>query len=188
LHFPVFYDYAETRRPDNFRDAPMPTETSATVASNAPVASHSIEAEMEELRQQVQLLKKQTVTTLDQAKKSFEHEQAALLQAQNSLDLEKAATLKATRAVECENYMLDLMTDASEDMAGALSFSSCHTKYFFLTIAYSTLIYFDTGSFLDATAEEHRVSLRVNGLMRLAIGANVDLWANETRCRRIVQF
>jgi multidrug efflux pump subunit AcrA (membrane-fusion protein) len=127
--FQLFFDdYAETGRPDTFCDAPMPTETSATAASNVPVGSHSIETEMEELRQQVQLLKKQTVTALDQAKKSFDREQSALLQAQKSLDLEKATTLKASRSAECENYMLDLMTDASEDMASALSFPPCHTK------------------------------------------------------------
>jgi multidrug efflux pump subunit AcrA (membrane-fusion protein) len=127
--FQLFFDdYAETGRPDNFHAVSKPTETSTTAASNAPVASHSIKTEMEELRQQVQLLKKQTVTALDQAKKSFEREQAAILQTQKSLDLEKAATLKATRSAERESYMLDLMTDASEDMAGALSFSSCHTN------------------------------------------------------------
>jgi hypothetical protein len=53
----------------------MPTKTSATATSNVPVVSHSIETEMEELRQQVQLLKKQTVTALDQAKKFAEREQ-----------------------------------------------------------------------------------------------------------------
>lgn len=77
---------------------------------------------MEDLRQQLQLLKKKTMTGLDQARKSSDREQAALLQAQESLNLEKATTLKATRSAERENYMLDLMTDASQDMAGAPPF------------------------------------------------------------------
>ena len=77
---------------------------------------------MEELRQQLQLLKKQTVTALDQARKSSDREQTALLQAQESLKSEEAAIAKATRSAERENYMLDLMTDASQDMAGAFPF------------------------------------------------------------------
>ena len=47
---------------------------------------------------------------------------------------------------------------------------------------------FTIGSFLDAAAEDQRVNLRVESLTRLAKEANVDFWANETRCRRIVQF
>ena len=48
--------------------------------------------------------------------------------------------------------------------------------------------FFVIGSFLDTAAEEQRVNLRVGSLMRLAKEANVDFWADETRCRRIVQF
>ena len=79
--------------------------------------------EMEEMRQQLQLLKKQTMTALDQARKSSDREQTALLQAHESLKSEEAAAAKATRSAERENYMLDLMTDASQDMAGTLPFS-----------------------------------------------------------------
>ena len=75
------------------------------------------------MRQQLQLLKKQAVTALDQARKSSDREQTALLQAHESLKSEEAATAKATRSAERENYMLDLMTDASQDMAGTLPFS-----------------------------------------------------------------
>jgi hypothetical protein len=133
--FQLFFDdYAETGRPDNFHAISKPTETSSSAASNALVASHSIETKMEELRQQVQMLKRQTVTALDQANNSYELEQAALLEAQKSVDLEKAATLKATRSAERENYMLDLITDASEDMAGALFFFPLVEVIFPLTI------------------------------------------------------
>jgi hypothetical protein len=60
----------------------MPTETSEAANSNAPMVSDSIEMEMEDLWQKLRLLKKQVVTAMDQAKKSSEREQAALLQAQ----------------------------------------------------------------------------------------------------------
>jgi hypothetical protein len=43
-------------------------------------------------------------------------------------------------------------------------------------------------SLLDAAAEDQRVNMRVEGLMRLAVEPNVDFWANKMRCHRIVQF
>jgi hypothetical protein len=45
-----------------------------------------------------------------------------------------------------------------------------------------------TGSFLDAAAEEQRVNLRVEVLLRLARANDIDFWADEDRTRRIVQF
>jgi hypothetical protein len=41
---------------------------------------------------------------------------------------------------------------------------------------------------LDVAAEEKRVNLVVGVLMRLAAEANANFWADETRCRTIVQF
>jgi hypothetical protein len=55
-------------------------------------------------------MKKQTMTALDQAQKSSDHEQTALLQAHESLKLEETATAKASHSAERENYMLHLMT------------------------------------------------------------------------------
>ena len=119
----MFFDaYAETGCVDTSHDAPRSTETPETAGSTAPVVPDSIKREMEDLRQQLQLLKKQAMTALDQARKSSDREQAALLQAQTSANLEKTATLKATRAAERENYMLELMTTASQDVAGTLPF------------------------------------------------------------------
>ena len=127
------------------------------------------------------------MTALDQARKSSDREQTALLQAHESLKSEKAAAAKAIRSAERENYMLDLMTDASQDMAGALPFS-LQTKLSFLIQPLTMFFFFVIGSFLDTAAEEQRVNLRVGSLTRLAKEANVDFWADETRCRRIVQF
>jgi hypothetical protein len=41
---------------------------------------------------------------------------------------------------------------------------------------------------LDPAAEDQRVNLRVETLSRLAKNHDVDFWADEVRCRRIVQF
>jgi hypothetical protein len=79
--------------------------------------------DMADLRQQLQSMKKQTMTALEQARKSADREQSALRQAQESLELEKTATFDAARSAQHENYMLDLMTDASQDMAGTLFLS-----------------------------------------------------------------
>jgi hypothetical protein len=66
----------------------------------------------------LQLMKKETKLSLDQSWKSSDREQAALRQAKESFDLKETATADATAASRRENYMLDLMTDASQDMAG----------------------------------------------------------------------
>ena len=62
---------------------------------------------------------------LDQSRKSSEREQAALRQAQEALELKETTTANATRSAQRESYMLDLMTDASQDMAGMLFLSFC---------------------------------------------------------------
>ncbi|KAM0887183.1 hypothetical protein ACQ4PT_029227 [Festuca glaucescens] len=85
----------------------------------------------------------------------------AQTEAQESLELEKTATSNAARSGQRENYMLDLMTDASQDMAG---------------------------DFLDTAAEERRVNLRVDSLLHLARDNNIAFLADEARCRRIVEF
>ena len=92
---------------------------------NASSCPNSMKTEMEDLRQQLQSMKKQTMTALEQARKSSDREQAALLRAQESLESEKTANAKATRSAERENYMLDLMSDASQDMAGTILFPPC---------------------------------------------------------------
>ena len=68
-------------------------------------------------------MKKQTVTVLEQSRKSSDREQADLRQAQESLELKETVTANAARSAQRENYVLDLMTDASQDMASMLLLS-----------------------------------------------------------------
>ena len=63
-------------------------------------------------------MKRQAVVIMDQSRKSLERERAALQQAQETLELKETATAEALRAASREEYMLDLLTDASLDMAG----------------------------------------------------------------------
>jgi hypothetical protein len=74
--------------------------------------------DLDELRQQLQSMKKQTLVVMEQSRKSSEREKIALQQAQEALTLKEAAVAEAAQAASREDYMLDLMTDASLDMAG----------------------------------------------------------------------
>jgi hypothetical protein len=60
---------------------------------------------------------------MDQSHKLSDRERAALRQAQEDLELKESTAADASRAIKCENYMLDLMTDASQDLAGMLCFN-----------------------------------------------------------------
>jgi hypothetical protein len=50
---------------------------------------------MTDLRQQLQAMKKQTMTDLDQSRKSSDLEKAALRQAQEALELKESSTANA---------------------------------------------------------------------------------------------
>ena len=84
--------------------------------------------------------------------------------------------------------MLDLMTDASQDMAGMLTLSSSFFYCCFSILYYIAFPWYLIGAFLDTAAEEQRVNLRIETLLRLARANDIDFWADESRCRRIVQF
>jgi hypothetical protein len=66
-------------------------------------------------------MKKQAVVIMDQSQKSSDRERTVLQQAQEALKLKETATTEAfLRATNREEYMLDLLTDASLDMVGKL--------------------------------------------------------------------
>ncbi|KAK1648708.1 hypothetical protein QYE76_066513 [Lolium multiflorum] len=117
--------------------------------------------ELNELRQQLQSMKKQAVVVMDQSRKSSDRARAALQQAQEALKQKEDAAAEASRASQREDYMLDLMTSAGQDMSG---------------------------SFVDIAAEDQRVNARVEILLQLAQQSGSDFWADVARTRRIVQF
>jgi hypothetical protein len=99
-------------------------------------------------------MKKQTMTALEQARKSSDREQTALRQAQESLEPGKTATSNAARSIQRENYMLDLMTDASQDMAGTFFHLSIPPLPFMsLSMYYIGFLLSPACSFLDTAAE-----------------------------------
>ena len=77
---------------------------------------------------------------LDQSRKSSEREQAALRQAQEALELKETATANSAWSAQREGYMLDLMSDASQDMAGTLLFLA--TSFVFFVSLLCAMLFF----------------------------------------------
>ncbi|KAK1551541.1 hypothetical protein QYE76_027024 [Lolium multiflorum] len=94
-------------------------------------------------------MKKQSIIVMDQSRKSSEREKIALQQAQEALILKEIVVAKASQATSREDYILDLMTDVSLDMAG---------------------------SFLDAAAEDQRVDARSDLLVILSLENDSSFW------------
>ena len=112
---------------DNYTSAAKPSDASPATSYSRGVPADDFAAdsscavpsqELSELRQQLQAMKRQAVVIMDQSRKSLERERAALQQAQETLELKETATAEALRATIREEYMLDLLTNASLDMAG----------------------------------------------------------------------
>jgi hypothetical protein len=129
---------------DNYTKAAGPSNTSPTVSHSARAAGDvflddsscvsSMHQELADLRQQLQAMKKQAITIMDQSHKSSDRERAAIRQAQEALELKESAVVDASRAIKRENYMLDLMIDAMHDMAGMLCCSFPLLSIFFTSL------------------------------------------------------
>jgi hypothetical protein len=115
---------------DNYTATPRPSDVlpASSRLKKAPVAVERIEdsssknsaEDLEELRQQLQSVKKQSLMIMEQSRKSSEREKIALQQAQDAIAAKEAAVSEAAKATTRENFMLDLMNEASVDMSGML--------------------------------------------------------------------
>ncbi|KAK1653750.1 hypothetical protein QYE76_071555 [Lolium multiflorum] len=74
--------------------------------------------ELKELRVQLQSVKKQSLMLMEQSRGSSQREKIALQQAQDAMTEKDTAVAEAAAATSRENSMLQLLTDASLDMAG----------------------------------------------------------------------
>jgi hypothetical protein len=81
-------------------------------------SSKHLSEDLQELRQQLQSMKKQTLAMMEQSRKASEGEKIALQQAKEAIAAKDAAIAEAAETSSRENYMLQLMTDASLDMTG----------------------------------------------------------------------
>ncbi|KAK1678207.1 hypothetical protein QYE76_039055 [Lolium multiflorum] len=128
----IFDNYTPTSTPSNV--SPSSSHARRTFADTAPV-DDTLSQELDELRQQLQYAKKQTLVMMEQSRKSSEAEKVALQQAREAVAAKEFATSEAEKATTRENFMLELMNEASADMSGA---------------------------FTDAAAEEERVVEKVH--------------------------
>ncbi|KAK1630165.1 hypothetical protein QYE76_004480 [Lolium multiflorum] len=110
---------------DNYSPIPDPPEvfpSSLAKKSSVPVnlddsSSVDLTEELKELRVQLQSVKKQSLILMEQSRESSEKEKIALQQAQDAITDKDAAVAEADAAASRENSMLQLLTDASLDMA-----------------------------------------------------------------------
>ncbi|KAK1669777.1 hypothetical protein QYE76_057936 [Lolium multiflorum] len=114
---------------DNYSPIPDPPEvfpSSLAKKSSVPVnlddsSSVDLTEELKELRVQLQSVKKQSLILMEQSRESSEKEKIALQQAQDAITDKDAAVAEADAAASRENSMLQLLTDASLDMADMAS-------------------------------------------------------------------
>ncbi|KAK1631906.1 hypothetical protein QYE76_006221 [Lolium multiflorum] len=154
----VFDNYTPSSAPSNI--SPSSSRSRRALADTTPVED-SLPQELDELRQQLQYAKKQTLVMLEKSRKSSEAEKIALQQAHEAVAAKEIAASEAEKATTRENFMLELMNEASADMSG---------------------------SFTDAVAEEKRLNTRANLLVNLSLDHGSLFWATPERTRQIVRF
>jgi hypothetical protein len=113
----TFHNYTVVPPPTVLPSVPCSKKSSADeFIKNSLNTAHT--EDLNELRQQLQLMKKQALLLMEQSRKSSEKEKLAIQQAQEAMVLKETAVAEAAQAASQENCMLDLMIEASQDIAG----------------------------------------------------------------------
>ncbi|KAK1604285.1 hypothetical protein QYE76_027958, partial [Lolium multiflorum] len=113
----VFDNYTPSPAPPDV--LPSPSCSRKNLADTEPVED-SLSQELDELRQQLQYAKRQTLVMMEQSRKASEAEKIALQQAQEAMAAKEIAHSEAEKATTRENFMLELMNEASADMSAQL--------------------------------------------------------------------
>jgi hypothetical protein len=121
---------------DNYTSTPRPSDAlpASSYSKKMPVDDEFIDysssmgsaQDLEELREQLQSMKKQAHVIMEQSRRATERERIALQQAQEAIAAKEAAVTEAKQAASREDFILELLTEASLDMAGEL----CKLKLF----------------------------------------------------------
>ena len=136
----IFDNYTPTPRPsDVFPTSSRLKKTPIDSEFGEDSSSKGSAQDLEELRQQLQYAKKQTLVMMEQSRKSSEKEKVALQQAQEAITAKEAAIFEAAKATTRENFMLELMNEASLDMSGML-FANQNFFYFFAVSSFEILV------------------------------------------------
>jgi hypothetical protein len=114
----VFDNYTATPRPSDALPASSYLKKASTDDFTEDSSDANLSQELNDLWQQLQSIKKQSIMIMDRFRKSSEREKVALQEAKKALALRDTIVAEAAQAVSREEYMLDLLTDASLDMAG----------------------------------------------------------------------
>ncbi|KAK1646206.1 hypothetical protein QYE76_064011 [Lolium multiflorum] len=183
---------------DNYSSIPGPPEvfpSSLSKKSSVPVnlddsSSMDLTEELKELRVQLQSVKKQSLILMEQSRESSQREKIALQQAQDAMTEKDTAVAEAAAATSRENSMLQLLIDASLDMAGKFHCLRLASSFPLLlaSLLPSDLFYETIGAFLDTATENERVEARSNVLLRLAREHGSTFWGTPERTRHIVRF
>jgi hypothetical protein len=135
---------------DNYTPTPAPSDVLPTSSRSKKTlvnselgedsSSKNLSQDLEELRQQLQYAKKQTLVMMEQSRKASEKEKIALQQAREAIAAKEAAVSEAEKATTRENSMLELMNEASADMSGMLFklellLSFCYIFFEFLVLS-----------------------------------------------------
>ena len=115
----IFVNYTSTPRPaDAFPTSSYSKKMHVDDEFAEDSSSRGSTQDLEELRQQLQSMKKQALIIMEQFRKSSEKEMIALQQAQEAIAAKETAVAEAAHAASRENTVLELMIEASLDMAG----------------------------------------------------------------------
>jgi TolA-binding protein len=117
----IFDNYSKTAGPSPATPATSCSDEVLVKAQAVGISdTHSMEEELGDLRRQLRDLKKQSLIVMEQSRKSSDREKAAFQQVEEARKLKDAAQAEAAKSASREEYMLQLLSDASEDIAGML--------------------------------------------------------------------
>jgi hypothetical protein len=166
----IFDNYTPTPVPSDVLPPSHPRKVLADARLGEDSLSVSLSQDLEELRQQLQYAKKQTLVMMEQSRKASEAEKIALQQVQEAMAAKENAVSEAEKATTRENLMLELMNEAGVEMSGMffrIQTSSVFLLHLLFLLKFLCLL--QVGSFLDAAAEEERVNARTNLLVNLSL-------------------
>jgi tRNA U34 5-carboxymethylaminomethyl modifying GTPase MnmE/TrmE len=114
----VFDNYTVVPRSSDALPAASYSRKTSVVEFIEGSSSAAQNEDLDELRQQLQSMKKQALVIMEQSRRSPQREKLALQQAQEALALKETAVTESAEATSRENYVLQLMNDSSLYMTG----------------------------------------------------------------------
>jgi predicted RNase H-like nuclease (RuvC/YqgF family) len=134
----VFDNYTPFPAPSDV--LPSPSCSRKNLTSIEPV-DDSLSQELDELRQQLQQTKRQTLVMMEQSRKATEAEKIALQQAREAMADKDATVSEAKKATSRENSMLELMNEAAADISGIFSLNQNSFSLYVVSLLFFEIYY-----------------------------------------------